>query len=98
MGAIGSITSKGQTAVPKEIRDKLGLGQGAPIEWTVDGDKAIVKHRKLRAIDPAGILHRPGMKPLSIQEMDEAIMQGVADDDLRSQRGWNGDVAKDDCD
>jgi len=88
MGMFGSITSKGQTTVPKEVRDKLGLERGARIEWVVEGDKAIVKPRKLRAIDLAGILHRPDMKPLSIEEMDEAIGQAVAEDDARIQREW----------
>ena len=90
MGMIGSITSKGQTTVPKEVRDKLGLAQGARIEWIVEGDKAIVRPRKLRAVDLAGILGPPPSgKSLSIEEMDEAIMEAVAEDDERIQREWH---------
>jgi AbrB family looped-hinge helix DNA binding protein len=78
---IGSITSKGQTTVPKEVRDRLGLEQGARIEWVIDGDKAIVKPRKLRAVDLAGILGPPPSgKSLAIEEFDDAIMQAVAED------------------
>lgn len=81
MGMIGSITSKGQTTVPKEVRDRLGLEQGARIEWVIDGDKAIVKPRKLRAVDLAGILGPPPSgKSLAIEEFDDAIMQAVAED------------------
>ena len=87
MGMIGSITSKGQTTVPKEVRDRLGLEQGARIEWIVEGDRAIVKPRKLRAVDLAGILGPPPSgRSLSIEEMDEAIMDAVAEDDERIQR------------
>jgi AbrB family looped-hinge helix DNA binding protein len=87
---IGSITSKGQTTVPKEVRDRLGLAQGARIEWVVEGDRAIVKPRKLRAMDLAGILGPPPSgKSLSIEEMDEAIMEAVAEDDERIQREWH---------
>jgi len=90
MGIIGSITSKGQTTVPKEVRDRLGLAQGARIEWIVEGDKAIVRPRKLRAVDLAGILGPPPSgKSLSIEEMDEAIMEAVAEDDERIQREWH---------
>ncbi|MGP2494061.1 AbrB/MazE/SpoVT family DNA-binding domain-containing protein [Mesorhizobium sp. PUT5] len=90
MGMIGSITSKGQTTVPKEVRDKLGLAQGARIEWIVEGDKAIVRPRKLRAVDLAGILGPPPSgRSLSIEEMDEAIMEAVAEDDERIQREWH---------
>jgi antitoxin PrlF len=90
MGFIGSVTSKGQTTVPKEVRDKLGLERGARIEWIIEGDKAIVKPRKLRAVDLAGILGPPPSgKSLSIEEMDEAIMDAVADDDERIKREWH---------
>lgn len=93
MGMIGSMTSKGQTTVPKEVRDKLGLEQGARIEWTIEGDKAIVKPRKLRAVDLAGILGPPPSgKSLSIEEMDEAIMDAVAEDDARIKREWHEGV------
>ncbi|CAM5487339.1 hypothetical protein ATER59S_03390 [Aquamicrobium terrae] len=90
MGMIGSITSKGQTTVPKEVRDRLGLAQGARIEWIIEGDKAIVRPRKLRAVDLAGILGPPPSgRSLSIEEMDEAIMEAVAEDDERIQREWH---------
>lgn len=95
MGMIGSITSKGQTTIPKEVRDRLGLVQGARIEWVVEGDKAVVRPRKLRAVDLAGILHRPCMKPISVEEMDEAIMQAVAEDDVRIQREWHEGAPED---
>lgn len=98
MGMIGSITSKGQTTVPKEVRDKLGLERGARIEWTVEDGRAIVRPRKLRAVDLAGILHRPGMKPLSVEEMDEAIMEAVAADDERIQREWHSGIVEDEGD
>jgi antitoxin PrlF len=96
MGMIGSITSKGQTTIPKEVRDKLGLEQGARIEWIVEGETAIVRPRKLRAVDLAGILHRPGRKAISVEEMDEAIMQAVSDDDTRIRLEWHADIAKGD--
>lgn len=98
MGMIGSMTSKGQTTVPKEVRDVLGLEAGTRIEWIVQGDYAIVKPRKLRAVDLAGILHRPGMKPLSIEEMNKAILEAAAEDDARIQREWDAGFAEDDRD
>lgn len=98
MGMIGSVTSKGQTTVPKQVRDKLGLERGARIEWTIEEGRAIVRPRKLRAVDLAGILHRPGMKPLTVEEMDEAIMEAAAEDDARIQREWHSGVGEDEHD
>jgi AbrB family looped-hinge helix DNA binding protein len=89
MGMIGSVTSKGQTTIPKEVRDQLGLDTGTRIEWIVENGQATVRPRKLRAIDLAGILHRPGMKPLTVEEMDQAIGEYLAEDDRRIQREWN---------
>jgi len=88
MTIFGSVTSKGQTTIPKEIRDRLGLEAGTRIEWSIEDGKATLRPRKIRAVDLAGILHRPGMKPLSIEEMDEAIMDAVAEDDERMMREW----------
>ncbi len=89
MGMIGSVTSKGQTTIPKEVRDQLGLDTGTRIEWIVENGQATVRPRKLRAIDLAGILHRQGMKPLSAEEMDQAVGEYLAEDDRRTQREWN---------
>jgi antitoxin PrlF len=38
MTAIGKITSKGQTTVPREIREALGVGAGDLLAWEVFGD------------------------------------------------------------
>lgn len=89
MGMIGSVTSKGQTTIPKEVRDQLGLIPGTRLEWIVQDGQATVRPRKLRAVDLAGILHRPGMAPFTIEEIDQAIGEYVAEDDRRIQREWN---------
>lgn len=81
MGLIGSVTSKGQTTIPKEVRDSLGLEQGTRIEWIVEDGKATVRPRKLRAADLAGILGvPPSGKRLAIDEFDDAIMDAVAEE------------------
>lgn len=85
---LGKVTSKGQTTVPKEVRDFLGLEEGAQVEWTIDDDgKATVRPRKrLRAIDLAGMLGPPpsGVKNTTIEEMNEAIGDAVVEQYERS--------------
>jgi AbrB family looped-hinge helix DNA binding protein len=82
----GKLTSKGQTTVPKEVRDFLGLEEGTQMEWIVDGDVVIVKPRKLRAIDLAGILGPPpsGDTYLTVEELNEAIGDAVVEEYERS--------------
>jgi antitoxin PrlF len=88
MAIVGSVTSKGQTTIPKEIRDILGLERGSRIEWSIHNGKAIVKPRKLRAIDLAGVLHQPGTRPLPVERMRDDVMDAVAEDDDRIAREW----------
>lgn len=77
----GKVTSKGQTTVPKEVRDFLGLEEGTQMEWIVDGGKVTVKPRKLRAIDLAGILGPPpsGDTHLTVEEINEAIGEAIVE-------------------
>ena len=37
-----TITSKGQTTVPKEVRDALDLGPGDKLTWEVNGGRVAV--------------------------------------------------------
>jgi hypothetical protein len=43
--------------------------------------------RKTSFKGSSGILHRPGMRPVSVEEMDEAIGRHLAEDDERIQKG-----------
>lgn len=56
--AVGKITSKSQTTIPREIRDALGIGPGDLIAWEVKvGGMACVRRVEpldvdyLRALD-----------------------------------------------
>ena len=77
---VGRMTSKGQTTVPREVRERLGLSEGAQVEWIIEDGKALVKPRTLRAVDLAGILGPPpNGKTATIEEMDKAIAQAVVE-------------------
>lgn len=32
------VTSKGQVTIPVEVRERLGIGAGSEVDFTVDGD------------------------------------------------------------
>jgi antitoxin PrlF len=84
---LGTMTSKGQTTVPKEVREFLGLSEGAQVEWILEDGKATVKPRTLRAVDLAGFLGEPPSgRHVSIEEMDEAIAEAVAERFERATR------------
>ena len=74
-----TLTSKGQTVIPKPIRIQLGLKLGDPIDFIVveNGDVLIRPAASdVRAL--RGLLHRPGRNPISVEEMNRAqILQAV---------------------
>ena len=66
-----TLTSKGQTTIPKAIRDRLGLRPGDTLRFTLLSDGTVVMRAKRRSIrELAGALHDPDRKPLSLDEMN----------------------------
>lgn len=60
-----TLTSKGQTTIPKEIRDRLGLQAGDRMTFTLMPDKTVLMRVKSRSVvDLAGLLHKKGRKPV----------------------------------
>ena len=72
--SVAIMTSKGQVTIPKSIRDSLGLNMGDKLEFILseNGD-ALLRPVTRRVDDVFGRLHRPGRRPVSVEEMDEAI-------------------------
>ncbi|HLQ11678.1 MAG TPA: type II toxin-antitoxin system PrlF family antitoxin [Steroidobacteraceae bacterium] len=67
MSANSSLTSKGQTTIPKSIRDGLGMKVGDKMSFTLMPDGVVLMRVKnKRAANLAGLLHNKGRKPLSI--------------------------------
>ncbi len=79
--ANATITTKGQVTIPKEIRDYLNLDTGSKIDFVIDenGEVKLIP-RTIPVQKLAGILHRQGMKPVSLEEMETAIKEGASDD------------------
>lgn len=65
-----TLTSKGQTTIPREIRERLGLEAGAKLSFTLLSDGTVVMRAKRgRLIDLAGSLTRPAQPKLTIKQM-----------------------------
>lgn len=68
------ITSKGQTTIPKEIREHLHLQPGDRVDFVVEEDgKVVLEPATLDVREIEGVLHRPGVKAVSEAEMKAAI-------------------------
>lgn len=73
------ITTKGQTTIPKKIRDHLHLQSGDKIDFVIEEDGTVVLEPATHDMsDLEGILHRPGMKAVSAADMKKALMKRFA--------------------
>lgn len=70
MSSDGTVTSKGQTTIPKKIRDNLQMKAGDRLSFTLMPDGVVLMRVKNRNImDVAGKLHKPGRKALTIEQL-----------------------------
>ena len=65
-----TLTSKGQTTIPKDVRDSLGIKPGDRLTFTVMPDSTVVLRAKTRSLaDLAGKLRKPGSKPVPVGQL-----------------------------
>lgn len=63
MGAEATLTSKGQTTIPKEIRDSLRMKAGDKMSFTLMPDGVVLMRVKNKAASEiAGLLYKKGRK------------------------------------
>jgi antitoxin PrlF len=65
-----TLTSKGQTTIPRDIRDSLGLKPGHRLTFTLMPDGSVLLRVKNKSVlDLAGQLHRKGQEPLPVEKL-----------------------------
>lgn len=71
-----AVTSKGQTTIPAEIRDALGLKPGDRLEYVIEGDHAAIRvHPGIRSLK--GALASTKGKGLSFAQIREAAAKAA---------------------
>lgn len=73
-----TITSKGQTTVPKEVRKNLHLRSGSRLVWIKKSDTEYIVSTTVPLMSLQGMLQSPLKKPATIEEMNAAIAEGAA--------------------
>ncbi|GMV23222.1 MAG: hypothetical protein AMXMBFR57_31710 [Acidimicrobiia bacterium] len=72
-----TLTSKGQITVPRQVRDHLRLQTGDAVDFIIDEHGRVhVRAADIDVSDLKGLLHAPGRKPVSLEDMDAAIARG----------------------
>ncbi len=68
MSSDATLTSKGQTTIPKSIRDSLQMKAGDRMTFTLMPDGVVLMRVKNKHVsDLAGLLYKKGRKPLSVE-------------------------------
>ena len=79
-----AITAKGQTTIPKPIRQHLGLKAGDKVKFFLHPDGTVVLLPKVPVSSLRGILSRQAKTP-TLDEIDDAPGIGATERFLRSQ-------------
>jgi AbrB family looped-hinge helix DNA binding protein len=70
------MSSKGQTVIPKAIREHLGLQPGDAVDFIVqEGGSVLIRPATEDVRILKGLLHRAGRPPVSIQKMHRVIRE-----------------------
>jgi AbrB family looped-hinge helix DNA binding protein len=70
MTSDATLTSKGQTTIPKEIRDSLGMKPGDRLTFTLMPDSTVIMRVKNKSVlELAGMLHKKGQKPVPVDKL-----------------------------
>ncbi len=68
-----TLTSKGQTTIPKDVRKRLNLHPGDRLEFVIDEDgRVLVLPASIDASELAGMLKSPA-RLVSVEDMNRAI-------------------------
>lgn len=73
-----ALTVKGQMTIPKAIREHLGVKAGDRVKFFVHPDGTVVLLPKRPAKALRGMLKSRRSRPVSIEEMNEAIAEGAS--------------------
>ena len=70
MSTDATLTSKGQTTIPKQVRDALGMRAGDRITFTLLADGVVLMRVKNKSVMmAAGSLRKQGRKALAIEQL-----------------------------
>lgn len=70
MSTDATLTSKGQTTIPKAIRDGLHMKTGDRMTFRLMPDGVVIMRVKNKRVSElAGVLHKKGRKPVPVDKL-----------------------------
>lgn len=74
-----TVTIRGQTTLPKQVRQALKLEAGDRLRYVLLDDGQVRLMRAHPVASLAGMLAREGQRPVPVEEMDTAIAEAARD-------------------
>jgi len=72
--SLATITSKGQTTIPKEIREHLKLHPGDRIDFIIEKEgRVVLEPATIDVRELEGALRKTGRKAVSVEDMNQAV-------------------------
>jgi len=79
-----TLTSKGQTTIPKYVRKLLGLEPNDTIIYVPDGKKVFLKPISGDILELKGVVKRKTKKPINFAELRDEVKNKVAGEAKRT--------------
>lgn len=81
-----TVTSKGQVTIPLEVRERYGIEAGTKLEIVPIDDLRFEVYPKNRSVLALSGIFRHEGTPVTLEEMDVAIGDHLAEKDAQSRR------------
>lgn len=76
--AYSKLTAQGQISVPKEVRQRLGIGPGSVLEWEEEGERIVVRRAgRYTSEDVHRALFEQPPEPRTLAELKAGVRQYV---------------------
>jgi len=72
-----TLTSRGQTTIPKAIREALQLQPGDRVEFIQEDDRVVLRRAASDLTELDGLVDRSSEGAVPLEEMDAAIARGA---------------------
>ena len=92
MGFESKVTAKGQTTIPLEVREHLGIVPGDRVRYVINGERVEVFPRNKPASAIFGLLEEYAIPGTTLDDYKAAVADAVAERALRGADDAPGDA------
>ncbi|MBU0693252.1 MAG: type II toxin-antitoxin system PrlF family antitoxin [Candidatus Omnitrophica bacterium] len=81
-----TVTAKGQTTIPKEVRELLHLSPNDKVVYVPDGKRVFLTPINGNILDLKGVVKHSGKKPIDFSKLREKVKEKVVKEIMKEMR------------